>query len=745
MIYIFLRLFFNYFRQNKTQTLMTGKILTLAAVATILFFSTHAQNIPDYVPQNGLVGWWPFNGNANDESGNGNNGTVNGATLTTDRLGKSNMAYAFDGNDWIEVLNSASLNSASNVITISSWFKIGNWYNVNNDGWFPIISKSNTVTYGNYRTGIVNKQGSVSFYSNLNSDQAVALVTLQLNTWNQIITTINDASNLASIYLNGILIYQGSTSFTGWSTTNTMPLFFGVDRPGITDYAIGSLDDIAIWNRTLTQQEITNLYNAQSPCIANITNNDSTICLGESIMLNAAGSSNDASVSDIDGNAYPIVKIGSQMWTQKNLNVSRYRNGDTIPQVTDPTEWTNLKTGAWCWYNNDSASYAATYGKIYNFYAVKDPRGLAPNGWRVPSENDWQILSNFLGGDAVAGGKLKTTGTSVWFTPNTGATNESGFNGLPGGDRNLLSYFGGIGVAGNWWTTDYNNNSFPPNTYVYVRSLSNVNTNLQRSTNYFQGGSGVSVRLTKDYSYLWSTGETTPSITVAPTQTTTYYVTITDGISICKDSVTITVNGAITQQPTTKVSNNGQNVQFTTSASSTNSIAYQWQTNSNNLGWQNVPNNSTYSGASTNILTVANVQLSNHNQPFRVIATSGNCVDTSNVALIKISDTCLLKVTDTLVINTVISNLTSPNNENTIKIYPNPTSSQIVIDYGSYTRMNGYIIRINNSIGQQVFTSLINKQQSIIDISSLGSKGIYFVQIIDPQSKVIDTRKIILQ
>jgi hypothetical protein len=339
---------------------------------------------------------------------------------------------------------------------------------------------------------------------------------------------------------------------------------------------------------------------------------------------------------------------------------------------------------------------------------------------------------------------MKTTGTSVWFTPNTGATNESGFNGLPGGDRNLLSYFGGIGVAGNWWTTDYNNNSFPPNTYVYVRSLSNVNTNLQRSTNYFQGGSGVSVRLTKDYSYLWSTGETTPSITVAPTQTTTYYVTITDGISICKDSVTITVNGAITQQPTTKVSNNGQNVQFTTSSSDP-SVTYQWQSNGDNLGWQNVPNNSTYSGASTNILTVANVQLSNHNQPFRVIATSGNCVDTSNVALIKISDTCLLKVTDTLVINTVISNLTSPNNENTIKIYPNPTSSQIVIDYGSYTRMNGYIIRINNSIGQQVFTSLINKQQSIIDISSLGSKGIYFVQIIDPQSKVIDTRKIILQ
>jgi len=137
----------------------------------------------------------------------------------------------------------------------------------------------------------------------------------------------------------------------------------------------------------------------------------------------------------------PSVTIGSQVWTNKNLDITTYRNGDPIPEVTDPTAWATLTTGAWCYYNNISAN-GATYGKLYNWYAVNDPRGLAPTGWHVPSDAEWATLSTLLGGDAVAGGKMKTT--TLWNTPNTSATNVSGFAGLPAGYRRGTTALGVI-------------------------------------------------------------------------------------------------------------------------------------------------------------------------------------------------------------------------------------------------------------------------------------------------------------
>ena len=118
----------------------------------------------------------------------------------------------------------------------------------------------------------------------------------------------------------------------------------------------------------------------------------------------------------------PGVTIGSQVWTTNNLDVKIYRNGDAIPQVTTSTAWAALTTGAWCWYNNDSATNAATYGKLYNWYAVNDSRGLAPSGYHIPTDVEWTKLTDYLGGLSVAGGKIRTT--SGWTAPNTGATNS---------------------------------------------------------------------------------------------------------------------------------------------------------------------------------------------------------------------------------------------------------------------------------------------------------------------------------
>ena len=155
---------------------------------------------------------------------------------------------------------------------------------------------------------------------------------------------------------------------------------------------------------------------------------------------------------------YPIVGICCQSWMTKNLDVATYRNGDPIPKVTDNAAWAALTTGAFCYYDNDSTTYAATYGKLYNWYAVNDPRGLAPMGWHIATDFEWTTLSNCLGGDAVAGGAMKEIGTTHWLTPNTGATNISGFTGLPGGYRSDIGQFCYLNYLGLWWTsTEYNN------------------------------------------------------------------------------------------------------------------------------------------------------------------------------------------------------------------------------------------------------------------------------------------------
>ena len=131
----------------------------------------------------------------------------------------------------------------------------------------------------------------------------------------------------------------------------------------------------------------------------------------------------------------PTAVIGTQQWMSKNLEVVTYRNGDIIPQVTDPTAWGNLTTGAWCYYNNDPAN-GAIYGKLYNWYAVTDPRGLAPQGWHISTGAEWATLKDFLGGDVAANNKMMTTG-SPWNPINANATNASGFSCLPGGVRNM--------------------------------------------------------------------------------------------------------------------------------------------------------------------------------------------------------------------------------------------------------------------------------------------------------------------
>ncbi len=440
--------------------------------------------VPSYVPTNGLVGWWPFNGNANDESGNGNNGTVNGATLTTDRFGNASKAYSFDGvNDFIAT----------------------------------------------------NYPGILGF-----SDRSVSFWAKQSQTGTSL----------------------GNQVVLGWGGNVCGPS--GIGTGFYCSFNVGALGSSIDGNESAVT------YNTNSP------------------------------VNDDNWHHYVFIKDQSFVSTS---GVKIYQDGILLNQVN------------------------------YSYISTANLNTLAQ--------------------------------TNLTFGKKT-------FSCVP--DR----FFQGVSDEIGIWN----------------RVLTN-----QEITALYNG-----------------------------------------------------CGNEISSQPSNANSIIGSNAQFNVLASS--GSTYQWQSNPLNLGWQNINNNSSYSGATSITLTVSNTSVSNHNQPYRVIVNAGGCIDTSDVATIQMTDTCitnltvydtlLTTVTDTLIISTTLS-LPAPNNENTILIYPNPASDHITIDNGNFTAMAGYSIRIENNAGQQVFLSAINQAQFYVDLSTWTGNGLYFVHLIDPQNNTVTVRKIVLQ
>ena len=173
-------------------------------------------------------------------------------------------------------------------------------------------------------------------------------------------------------------------------------------------------------------------------------------------------------------NAQGDVKIGTQVWMTKNLDVDRFRNWDLIPEAKNAKEWEKLEseTAAFCYYEYDSKN-GKVYGKLYNWFAVNDSRGLAPKGYHIPSDAEWTILTEFLGGRDIAGKKMKSK--DGWSDDGNG-DNSSGFNGLPGGSCNYFSYFDGMADYGNWWSSSENDAGG-----AWERYLSNGDTRVYRS------------------------------------------------------------------------------------------------------------------------------------------------------------------------------------------------------------------------------------------------------------------------
>jgi uncharacterized protein (TIGR02145 family) len=500
-----------------------------------------AQDLPSYIPTDGLVAYYPFNGNANDESGNGNNGIVSGATLTNDRDGNENSAYYFNVNA------SGGWGSAQNRITVSSptisnenSFTISAWINLETKP-SPFDNRPHTIMGRWDGNGVtvfrhqINYSGEIS--TNLRAGTNSNIVeggSVTYGEWYHIVITYN--GSILKQYINNQLTKQEQLDID--INTSSTDLTFGELHMANGHWYLfsGKMDDLGYWNIALTEQEIQNLYNsstgdillngtvsAENHQIKNVADpTDGQDAVTKDYLLEKIAQLQDqidalqspsgsGTMTDQDGNSYPYLTYGDQAWTVKNADVVTYRDGTEIPQVTDASEWSNLTIGAWCYYDNDPSK-----GKLYNWYAVagihdNDPntanKKFAPEGWHVPSDAEWTTLENYLiangynyDGSTTGNkiGKAMASTTRWWTSTNQGAVgndqslnNGSGFNAFPEGNRLNHGSFNNEGNNAFFWSsTEYST------IYAWNRYLNGNSSYLYRASSYKQNG--FSVRFVRD-------------------------------------------------------------------------------------------------------------------------------------------------------------------------------------------------------------------------------------------------------
>ncbi|MBK8484992.1 MAG: fibrobacter succinogenes major paralogous domain-containing protein [Saprospiraceae bacterium] len=300
-----------------------------------------------------------------------------------------------------------------------------------------------TPTIGTILNAGANQNLKVDFTPTDVANYNVISITVKINVTTIVIpvltTTVISSITAISASSGGNIVSDGGSPVTArgivWSTSPNPTIAFSTKTNNGS--GIGSFTSSVTGLSALTTYYLR----------AYATNSKGT---GYGNEINFTTGQSIITVTDIDGNVYPTVKICNQTWIAKNLDVSRYQNGDVIPQARTEFEWTQSTYGAWCYYalNSDTG---IIYGKMYNWHAVNDPRGLAPKGYHIPSYDEWLTLANCLGGETIAGDALKETGTRHWNAPNAGATNSSGFTALPGGNisfSNGLSENLAVGVNG---------------------------------------------------------------------------------------------------------------------------------------------------------------------------------------------------------------------------------------------------------------------------------------------------------
>jgi len=421
----------------------------------------------EYEGEDGLVAYYPFNGNANDESGNGNDGTQYGGVDFTinDRFGSNSSAAYFDGNnDKIQIAHNEMMWGEN--ITISTWVNFSDFNGTQCllEAWNPSGYGINMFQYsGNNDFTFQMKINGIGFQTNIDAEPYTT------NTWHHFLETYDGLS--LKVYIDNILV--GQTEHTGTFGAPSGNFILGNDITYHNRFFHGLIDDIKIYNYALNVYEISDLYCENGWCDEPVYG-----CTDpEAINFDPESNFNDDScvypygtVIDIDNNEYSTINIGDQEWMAENLRVTKYKNGADIPTDYSNAQWVNLYTGGYSAYNNSSEE-SEIYGLLYNWFVVEDNQGICPEGWTVPTDEQFQELEIQLGlspSEAMStgwrgsteGGKLKSAGTiengdGLWLHPNTNATNDFWYSAHPAGHRHHeTGQYGAMGIHSNFWTSD---------------------------------------------------------------------------------------------------------------------------------------------------------------------------------------------------------------------------------------------------------------------------------------------------
>ena len=753
---------------------MKTKSLLLTAAATLcLIAASPAQNVPNYVPTNGLVGWWPFNGNANDESGNGNNGTVNGATLTMDRNGQVNKAYSFN--------NSSILVPNSNSLQINNQFTLSIWINANS---FPspvstIFSKGPDLTPFTWIFYInTSGFGGISVQDNIVGGGCGTGNTIAYSTNNWINLTSVIDGNTSKFYVNGVLDNTMNCSSSIYQ--NAYDVCFGkMNHPTFHYYWDGKLDDIGIWNRALSQQEITALYAANCvPPVATVTAAGPTsFCSGGSVQLNTAanpaytyqwqnngvnipGATNASYTANAAG-SYTVIARSSANCADTSAPMAVTVNALPSAAITaaGPTTFcsgvsvvlnANTATGlSYQWRRNGttitgatSASYTATTTGAYTVVVSNSNNCQATSAATSVTVNALPQATV-----AAAGPTTFCSGASVVLNANTGTglSYQWQQNGTTISGATSAAYT--ATTSGSYTVLVRNSNNCSATSTaitVTVNPAPQATATAAGPTTFCSGASVVlNANTGTGLSYQWRrngttiTGATSASYTATTTGAYTVLVRNTSNCSATSPALSVTVNAL-------------PSVNLTTVPAFVN-----FQGGSIALNGTPPGGAFTGSGVTGSTFLPSAAGLGRRTITYSYTNTAGcsnkasqNTIVYDTTGIVCTSyDTVILNitVTDTLLIQTTITSLSPPNNKNTIRVYPNPTNDHITIYYGNFTSLNGYQLKIENSLGQQVFQTNISQQFNYLSLTNWGGSGLYFVRIIDPQGNTIDIRKIVLQ
>jgi hypothetical protein len=668
---------------------MKKQLLFKTFIALLISMNVMAQNVPNYVPTNGLVGWWPFNGNANDESGNGHNGTVNGAKLTNDRNGVTNSAYSFTKTQYIEIKNLYQNNITG--YSVSAWFK----RSINNSDGSIVSGSYPTETPGGLRLtlgtinrfqwGIEDKPGVNGILQNSPGDNNNYCD----NNWHHVVATFLSpigkvSSKSFNIYVDGNLvkIYSFHQNWPTWDTTTYSPIN-NVNRNTILGNCGGSyfnftngfngiLDDIAIYNRALTQQEITALYTGDPPCTnptATITpQGNTTFCQGGSVNLNATTGSNYA-----------------YQW-YNNIQIINGATASTYQASTSGNYTVKITDGA-C-----NATSSATTVTVNQY----------PSSGVNVSGN-----TTFCQGGSVT---LSAQGAGSYLWSN-GATSQS----IVVNQSGTYS----VAVTANGCTSNSDQMS------ITVNPLPTATITPQGNTTFCQGGF-VNLVANGGTSYQWNTSSTSASITA--TQSGTYTVNVFNQYN-CQ----ATASQVVTVNPLPNVTMNALN-QFTLK----NTTPIQLVAN---------PSGGTFSGDGVqgttfnpSLTTLGTKTISyNYTSPQ---GCSGNAVR-STIVVDSIGNVC--STYDTLKIKVKLTTGINMNQFTSMRVYPNPTSDVLVIDAAEVQALNGYRYRILDILGKEVYNALVTSAKTEISLKSLGAKGVYVLHIMDANNASIQTKQIVLE